>query len=142
MILQQYSILYQFKHKQIKVMKTEKNINPQSTTRNEDTKQTNNPAVTTGTSHLNQETTKTPGQEEKEPWKNPDPTKPEKKQEIYAGKKDPTTTKREEDYENEGATDEDIDHRPEAKYTGTPDSRGKEDNDIEREHKPNDQINP
>ena len=117
-------------------MKTEKNINPQSTTRNEDTKQSN---VTTGSTHLNQEPTKTPEKEDKETWRNPDPTTPEKRQEIYAGKKDQTID-REEDYE--GSTDdEDVDQRPEAKTTNTPGNR-KEQNDIDREHKQDDQINP
>jgi hypothetical protein len=116
-------------------MKTEKNINPQSTTRKDDSKQ--DKPVTTGTSHLNQET-KTPQKGEKETWKNPDPTAPEKRQEVYAGKKDQTINNQE-DFEGEGSTDEDIDQRPEAKLTN---NRGKENNDIEKEHNQNDQINP
>ncbi len=115
-------------------MKTEKNINPQSTTRNEDTTNPTNPSVTSGTTRPDEDTTK---KTENEPWKNPDPTSPEKRQNIYAGKKE-EPVKREEDYEGEGSTDEDIDSRPESKFT--PGSRGKEDNDVETEHNQENQI--
>ncbi|MES2559360.1 MAG: hypothetical protein V4590_06445 [Bacteroidota bacterium] len=109
-------------------MKTERNVNPQDTPRTEDTKKTNPSVTTTGTGHLNQETTRTPGKEEdKEPWKNPDPTTPEKRQDIYAGKKD-ETIRNKEGYGDEEATDEDVDRGPDAKHT----NRGREDNDIDK----------
>lgn len=128
-------------------MKTDKNINPQSTTRNEDTNQLK--PTTTGSTHLNQETTRTPQtpqtpqKEEKEPWKHPDPTAPEKRQEVYAGdKKDRIGNKQQdEDADDEGITDEDADVNPRAEVK-TPDNRNKENDDIDRGSNYNDQINP
>jgi hypothetical protein len=127
-------------------MKTDKKINPQSTTRNEDINQSK-PSVTTGTSHLNQETTKnpqtpqtpkTPQKEEKETWKHPDPTSPEKRQDVYADKKDLTSNKQQdEDYESGEINDEDVDTTPQARITNNP---GR--NEDQTEDNINDQIRP
>jgi hypothetical protein len=119
-------------------MKTEKN-NPQGTNRNTDTNQTK-PSVTTGTSHTN-EPGKTPQKEEKETWKNPDPTAPEKRQDVYAGKKDVNDNMQDEDNENEGITDEDTDTDtgPQSKMN---DKREGNSNNTDRGANFNDEINP
>lgn len=125
-------------------MKTDKKMDPQSTNRNEDKNQLN--PTTTGSTHLNQQTTRTPQtpqKEEKEVWEQPDPSAPQKKHEVYAGdKKDRTANKQQdEDYDDEGITDEDADVNPRAEIKNT-ETRKQETDDIDRGSNYNDQINP
>lgn len=138
MILQRYNVsVHTCKHQIF--MKTEENNNPKGNQRNEDTKSTN-PSVTPGTGNQNQDNSKSPQGQEKEPWKNPDPTTPEKRQDIYAEKKEDSAEGKE-DSDNSTDTEEDEDSNPEANTTNTPSNTPrKEDNDIDKKY--DNQINP